>query len=284
MNARLTECRRARGLTAALAFLALFAAAPAVAQDDEHAAEEEEERRGRIVTIGGGAQLYPRFPGDDELGIFPMPIVNVRREGDPLPLEAPDEGWGFGILGRDSAVNFGPALAFQSRRRDEDVGAAVGEVAFTIEAGAFVEAYLGETFRLRAEGRRGIGGHQGGLGDLGADLFLRSGNSSIFSIGPRLRLADDDYMDAYFGVTPAVAASTGLAPFNPGGGVHSVGATAGLQFHMGGGIGIHGYARYDRLVGDAGDSPIVASFGSRDQFGAGVGLSYSFTVRRSRRR
>jgi outer membrane protein len=40
-----------------------------------------------------------------------------------------------------------------------------------------------------------------------------------------------------------------------------------------------GYARYERLVGDAADSPIIrSSFGSRDQVSAGVGLSYSFTI------
>ena len=39
-----------------------------------------------------------------------------------------------------------------------------------------------------------------------------------------------------------------------------------------------GFARYERLVGDAAKSPIVREFGSRNQLSAGIGLSYTFTV------
>jgi len=278
MNASKTDRRCARRLTAgATLFIAL--AGPAFAQDEP---EESEPGRGWIVTIGAGAQADPRYPGADDLSIGPMPIVGFRREGVPIPLEAPDEGWGFGVLGRESPVNIGPAIQFQGRRREQDVGAAVGNVGFTVEAGAFVHAFLGDNFRLRAEGRKGLGGHEGWVGDLGADFFTRSGDRYIFSIGPRVRLADDNYMDAYYGVTPAVAAATGLQAYDPGGGIHAVGATAGLRHHFGA-WGVHTYVRYDRLVGDAADSPIVAQFGSRDQFGAGIGISYTFRVGGSRR-
>lgn len=280
MNATLTNKPPRPVLASGAALLALLCAAPAHAQDEP---EDDGDDRGWIVTLGGGVQAYPHFPGDDDLRIYPMPILGFRREGTPLPLEAPDEGRGFGILGRDSPVNFGPAIQFQNKRDEEDVGAPVGNVGFTVEAGAFVEAFLGENFRLRAEGRRGIGGHEAWVGDLGADLFIHDGERYVLSIGPRLRLGDNDYMDAYFGVTPIVSAAAGLPAFNPSGGVYAVGGAGGLTYELGGGVGLHAYVRYDRLVGDAADSPIVTRFGSVDQFGAGLGLSYSFTVGRSRR-
>ena len=44
--------------------------------------------------------------------------------------------------------------------------------------------------------------------------------------------------------------------------------------------GMFGYARAERLIGDAGKSPIVRSLGSRNQLSGGLGLSYTFTVRR----
>lgn len=274
MNARLTDRPRfLRALTAGAALLTLCAA-PAAAQDDE----DGDDGGGYIVTVGAGAQAYPKFPGADDLGIYPMPIVGFRRAGRPVPLEAPDEGFGFGLLGSDSPVNIGPAINFQRRRREEDVGAPVGNVGWTVEAGGFVEAFVGENFRLRGEARQGIGGHRGLVADLGADLFARGRGDTLFSIGPRVRWADNDYMDAYYGVTPAVAAGTGLAAFDPGSGIHAVGATAGLRFDLGGGLALQGYARYDRLMNDAADSPIVTGFGSRHQFGGGLGLSYSFRV------
>lgn len=276
MNARLTVRPRFRRASTAAAALLTLCAAPAAAQEDR---EDDDGGGGYIVTIGAGAQAYPKFPGAEDLGVFPMPIVGFRRAGRPVPLEAPDEGFGFGLLGEDSPINIGPAVNFQRRRREEDVGAAVGNVGWTVEAGGFVEALLGENFRLRAEARQGFGGHEGLLADFGADLFVRGNGDTLFSIGPRVRWADDDYMDAYYGVTPPIAIQTGLAAFDPGSGIHAVGATAGMRVDLGGGLALQGYARYDRLMNDAADSPIVTSFGSRNQFGAGLGLSYSFRVR-----
>ena len=234
---------------------------------------------GRTITIGGGAQTYVKYPGADSYGLNFYPIFGFRREGTPMPFQASDDSFGFGLLGRDSTVNFGPAVRLQNKREEDDVGAPVGDVGFTIEAGGFVEVYPSRNFRLRGELRQGIGGHRGLTGDLGADLVVRDDENYIFSIGPRARWADNDYHDAYFGVTPAVAGATGLAAFNPNGGFYAVGAVAGLTHKIGRNWGVRGYAGYDRLVGDAADSPIVRAFGSRDQFSGGLGLFLEFNTR-----
>lgn len=259
------------GLAAASGFF--FLPTPVAAQD-------EAPRRARIVTIGPGVQLRPKYPGADDLGLSPMPIIGFRREGAPLPIEAPDESWGFGLLDDDSPFDIGPAINLQSKRQDEDVGAAVGDVPFTIEAGAFAQLSFGDNFRLRAEGRRGIGGHDGWLGDLSADFVLRDDDNYVFTIGPRARWADNRYHDAYFGVTPAVAVAAGIPAFNPGSGIYAYGAAAGLTVMLDERWGLYTYAAYDRLTGDAADSPIVAAFGSRDQFSGGIGISYSFRMGR----
>ena len=251
--------------------LLAFGAAPAFAQDGEGDSEW-------ILSIGAGARVSPKYPGADNYGVSPMPIFGLRREGAPLPVEAPDEGSGFGFLGDDGAFDFGPTVQFQSKRQEEDVGAPVGDVGFTVEAGAFAQAFLGDNFRLRVEGRRGIGGHDGWVGDVFADLVLRDDDSYVFTIGPRARWGDDNYHDAYFSVTPAVAAAAGLPAFDADSGIHSVGVAAGLTYMLSDRWGLYGYGGYDRLVGDAADSPIVRSFGSRDQFSAGLGLFYSFNV------
>src|SRR5688500_14252898 len=121
----------------AAAFIAV-SATPALAQDDE--ADEE----GWILSLGAGGRISPKYPGAEDYGFSPMPIFGLRREGTPLPFEAPDEGTGFGFLGDDSAFDFGPSLQFVSKRQEEDVGAPVGDVGFTVEAGAFAQVSLGE--------------------------------------------------------------------------------------------------------------------------------------------
>jgi outer membrane scaffolding protein for murein synthesis (MipA/OmpV family) len=266
---------RLAALTGA-AFLTLtIAASPASAQDGGGG--------GRTVTVGGGVQTYPKFPGSDSYGINFLPIIGLRREGTPMPFEGPDDGAGFGLLARDSVINFGPALRFQNKREEDDVGALVGDVGFTVEAGGFVEILPTQNFRLRAELRQGLGGHKGLTGDISADLILRDENTYIFSIGPRARWSDNDYNDAYFGVTPAVSGVTGLAAFNPNSGFYAVGAVAGLTYRLGRNWGLQGYAGYDRLIGDAADSPVVRAFGSRDQFSGGAGLFIEFNVGGRRR-
>ncbi len=257
----------------AAAAFALLTAAPAAAQD-------EEPSDNWILTLGAGARVDPKYPGADEYGFDPMGIFGLRREGAPLPVETPDEGSGFGFLSDESAFDFGPALQLQGKRQEEDVGAPVGDVGFTVEVGAFAQVFVSDNLRLRVEGRRGIGGHDGWVGDLSADFVLRDRDTYVFTIGPRARLSDDRFQNAYFGVTPAVAAATGLPAFDAGSGFHAVGVAAGLTYMLDRSWGIYGFAGYDRLIGDAADSPIVRAFGSRDQFSAGLGLSYSFNVGR----
>jgi len=261
-----------RAVATCLAAAGIFAAAPAWAQD------EGEEEPDRYLSIGVGAQFLPSFPGGDDYKVGPLFTGFSRRAGDPIPLRTPDDGIDISLIGNDSFIDFGPLLQFQGERDDEDVGAAVGDVDFTLEAGAFVNFNIGDSFRIRLEGQKGIGGHEALVGTIAADVALRPSIDTLVTFGPRLRVNDDDYADAYFGITPAVAAVTGLPAYDPGGGVRAVGAIAGITHQLTRSFGIYGYAGYDRLVGDAAESPIVRQFGSRDQFSAGLALFVSFNI------
>lgn len=255
-----------------LAAAAALAAAPASAQD---AGEEPR----LIISFGAGVQFVPEYPGADKLRIAPLFTGGARREGEPIGARAPDDGFGFSLTGRGGPVEIGPMIQFQAERDDDDVGAAVGDIDFAFEPGAFVNLNLSDSFRLRAEARRGFDGHEGWLGDLGADFFLRPGASTVVSIGPRVRLADEEYMQTYFGITPAQALASGVPVYTPDGGVRAVGAVAGITHEFTRNFGIYGYAQYDRLIGDAADSPIVQRFGSEDQFSAGLALFFNFRMR-----
>lgn len=237
-----------------------------------------QEQGGRKIRLGLGAQLAPKYPGADDVTVFPFGSFSIARRGETFAFEAPDESISINLLGRDG-FGIGPSLGFQSSRKDSDVGVPIGKVKNTIEAGGFVQYQYRETVRLRGELRKGLGGHDGLIGEVSADLIMRDGDNYVFSIGPRVRITDKDYQRAYFGVTPAQSARTGLPVFTPGGGVQSVGATAGLMHQLGKRWGMTGYIRYDRLVGDAADSPLVRQYGSRDQFGGGLALTYTFNVR-----
>jgi outer membrane protein len=171
---------------------------------------------------------------------------------------------------------FGPVLNWEGSRTGEDVGADLPKVKFSLEPGMFASLDLSESLRLRGELRKGVTGHKGWIGLAGADWVMRDGDNWLFSLGPRVTWSDSRYQDAWFGVDPAASVTSGLPAYDPGGGIQAVGATASFLTHLGPNWGIAAYAKYDRLVGDAADSPIVRTYGSRDQLSGGVALSYTW--------
>lgn len=243
---------------------------PAVAQDAEPAWR---------VRPGLGAQIRPQYPGADQSEWLPYVKFSIAREGKPFGFSAPDDAFGIALLS-SGPFRAGPAVAIQGSRKDPEVGAPLGKVKTTIEAGGFVEFNVADQVRLRGDLRKGINGHEGLIGSIGADQIWRDGDRYVFSVGPRLLFSDARYQRAYFGVTPEAALATGLPAYRPGGGLHAVAAAAGLHYSLGGSIGLFGYARAERLVGDAAKSPVVEELGSRNQLSAGAGISYTFTVAR----
>lgn len=262
--------KAARLLRLALPPILLGSAVPTLAQDNSP---------GWTISIGPGVYFRPEFPGARDLELRPWPVIDIRRAGtDPL-FETPDEGFGFGIVG-DEDFRIGPAFQIEHGRDEEDAIPGIGDVGTTIEGGAFAELYVAPALRLRGEVRKGFGGHKGVVADIGADVIFGTPAEGLnFSIGPRLRLANARYVRAFFGVNPEQSALTGLPVYNVDGGLHSAGALAFANYQFDRRWGIQGYARYDRLLGDAKNSPLVlSSVGSRDQYEVGIGLSFSFDV------
>jgi MipA family protein len=231
------------------------------------------------VRVGLGAQLQPEFIGADSTRVAPLFHVNFARGTNEFRFTAPDDSPAFAVVSKDG-FSFGPAANIQWSRRNSDVGAPVGKVRTTFEAGAFAQYEARDSFRLRAELLKGINGHDGVLGSIGADKIWRDGDRYVLSIGPRILFSDARYQRAYFGVSPAASLASGLPAYRPGSGVYAVAVASGLSHQLNSRWGFFGFARYERLVGDAAKSPIVRQLGSRNQLSGGIGLNYTFTIRR----
>jgi len=231
------------------------------------------------VRVGVGGQLKPKFPGSDDRSFQPLFDFDLARGTNPFPFEAPDDAFGIRLIS-SGGFSAGPAANLQGKRKESDVDAPVGNVKRTIEVGGFVEYLASESIRLRADLRKGINGHEGTVGSLGLDKFWRDGDRYVFSVGPRVIFSDAKFQRAYFGIDSEHALASGLPAYRPDGGVYAVGAASGLSYQFDPRFGAFGYARYDRLLGDAAKSPIVRELGSRNQFSGGVGLSYTFNVKR----
>ncbi|MGX7894156.1 MipA/OmpV family protein [Tsuneonella sp. HG222] len=224
--------------------------------------------------VTAGAQVKPQHPGADSVDVLPYFDLDREKGSTQFRFEAPDDSFGFNLV--SGTFEFGPAVSMVSPRKASNVGVPVPKVKRTFEVGAYANAWVGDGFRLHSEVRKAVNGHDGWVADGGADLILRDGDKWLFSFGPRVTWADGKYHDAYYGVTPATALATALPVYDPGSGIESYGAAASAEFALSPRWGVALYGKYDRLTGDAARSPIVQAYGSRDQFSAGVGLSYTF--------
>jgi outer membrane protein len=232
-----------------------------------------------IVTVGAWTFAQPVFEGSDEYELGVRPILNIRRSDQREWLSLPNDR---GIMTLFSTNNFriGPSFDFIQKRKEGDSDAlrGLGTVDWAIEVGAFAEYWPADFARLRAEVRRGFNGHEGFVADFSADFVWRPLPAWTLTAGPRLSLADSEYMSTYFSVTPAQAAGSGLRVYDAGGGVKSAGAGASLTYQWTPQIATTAFLEYARLLGDAADSPIVTERGSPDQVTVGLGVKYTFSV------
>jgi outer membrane scaffolding protein for murein synthesis (MipA/OmpV family) len=228
------------------------------------------------VTARGNVVASPKYPGSDELSWVGFPSFKMRRAGTPDTFGAPDDPASLALI-RSGGLRMGPSFRYiGSRSPSDDIElTGLAKVPWTLEAGAFVEYWPTEFLRGRVDVRYGFHGHEGVIADFAADGFMRFAQWT-FSAGPRMKIASSNYQEAYFSVPVGVP---GLAPFSAGAGVNSLGLAGSATFQFNPQWALTGYARWDRLIGDAADSPIVTQTGSANQWTFGAIVAYSFDIK-----
>ena len=267
--------RLARMTNAAAAGMALlaFAAGPAWADEGLPPARAE----GLHGSLGLGVGTRPAYDGASDKKTRVMPNINLFY-GDTLFLTGMTAGanlWKH-TTAQGLSVNAGPLLALR-RGRDEGDNAALaglGDIDRSLDVGAFVRVRKGG-WQARADVRKDAS-------DGGTTLNLSAGYG--MPVAERLRLranidatwASAAYTNTFYGIDATQAANSGLAQYEAGSGIKSVGASLMADYAIDRTWGAFASLRYKRLVGDAADSPIVADFGSAGQVTTSVGIKYRF--------
>jgi len=257
------------------AISALLGALPAAAQEDGKDGK-------RMIFFGRALSAHvllgvaPDYIGSDDYRVRPAGSLSLSTPGAEPVFTAPDDGVNLGLIG-DNTFSAGPVGRWRSGRDDHGDLKGFDKIDWAIEAGAFAVWWPADWLRLRGEVRRGFGGNTAWAATVGADAVYRKASWTM-SIGPRLRWADDKFTRTYFGVTPAEAARSpfGVTAYDADGDFLSMGVLGSLEYQWSPRWSFTSNAEYQRLTGDAADSPIVSELGSKDQFRVTVGVQYAF--------
>lgn len=243
---------------------------------------------GWSLYVGGGGFYGPNWSGDDEYSAAAVPFLRVTK-GDVF-FASVQEGAGFAVINNEK-FRAGP-LATLDFGRDEDgnnpfrvsgndsldlVG--LGNISTTVALGGFADYEMGD-IKFKAKAGRAVSAHEGVTAELGVDYdksIFWNGPPLFIAFGPKVKWADGNYNQAFYGITQTQSDASGLTPFDAGSGIVGYGVGGSLIMPLTrSGLGITFFGSYERLTGDAAKSPLVIERGSKDQFFGGSALAYRF--------
>ena len=118
--------------------------------------------------------------------------------------------------------------------------------------------------------------HEGFVAELAGTYTNKVSDRLQVMLGAGLAFANSDYMETYFGITPADSVKSGLPVYTPDDAVKDIGFSISTRYTPGANWGIMGFIKYNALLGDAKDSPLVDDEGSYNQPIAGAAITYTY--------
>jgi outer membrane scaffolding protein for murein synthesis (MipA/OmpV family) len=239
------------GRAAALAMLIASASVPAAAQTQPF--EAVQGKKTWRLEVGGGA-VYGFAPfGDDpnRLNVAPWASFTYR---DRIYANLLD-GLGVNLVKRET-LHAGLQLRPQYGQDTELEGLELPGLGADLTAYAFADAPLG--FVVGGRLQQDISGVSDGLA-----WFASAARRDVTPIGllqtsAYMRGSDAGRARTYFGVTEAEEAATGIDAYTPDGGPQAAGIALLMMTPLGERFGVGAFANYERVLGDAADSPLVA--------------------------
>lgn len=247
---------------------------------------------GRSLTLGGAAIVKPKYEGSDEFETIPIPII-IPKFSDTIE----DDGSAITVVRK--RVNFrglddiririlggerlqAGAVTGYITKRDQNDGPllrGLGDIDGGLVAGAYTGFTLG-AFQFDAAILEKVTGDDAGPEyRFGVETTRQVTERAEIGLRVGTTFASDDYMQTYFGVTPAQSRNSkaGLPAYAPDAGIKDVFVAVGASIDLSDRWLLKAGARYGRLLGDAADSPVVET---ADQVSGTIGLGYRFDWRR----
>jgi outer membrane scaffolding protein for murein synthesis (MipA/OmpV family) len=180
------------------------------------------------------------------------------------------------------SYGFAPRGSFRyiAKRTSSDDAELTGlkDVKAAVELG-FGLGYTQRNFEAFVDARYGAIGHHSWVGEIGADAVMHPSEQLTLRVGPRVFFGSSRYANTYFGVTAAEAATAGsnfTTAYTAKGGALTAGIELGATYAISDTWGIDGAVRWDKYLGDAKTSPIVAQ-GKDNNVSLRIGMTRRFS-------
>lgn len=257
-----------------LAGITVLAAAPAHAQTPSPLAEWQYSSGIQLqrlfeptvptwqTELGMGAEGEPEYDGAGRYYVQPGPVIDIRYKD--IFFASTGEGIGANLFSFRH-VRFGAAVTYDLGRSPHVDGKALsglGTLHPAPEIKIFADYTLSEAvpIDIRVDARKQLGATNGYIGDVGAYLPL-PGSSQQFAwfAGPTVTVADNRYMNAYFGISDHQAQQTTYRRYKAFGGFKSAGLGVSMIYFVNPHVILTLNGAFDRLLGAAANSPITSS-------------------------
>ncbi|HEY1589179.1 MAG TPA: MipA/OmpV family protein [Rhodanobacter sp.] len=226
-----------------------------------------------IFAGGAGMEYLPSWPGAKTSRRQPIPYVDIEIP-DRVSLSTLD-GLQVDLIG-GSVLHGGIYGDYQWGRDSDDLGVLRNKIAPLsprLTLGGYLEWQLTKQIDVGTDLSHDINGAGEYLGIYG-EWDLHKVWLLEHSVELRWQAMNAHAMNRFFGINPAQASALNVPAWQPGAGSQ----LASLEYDLFVPTSKHtGFALalvYGRLLGDAGDSPLVTRFGSRTQLSESVAFIY----------
>jgi outer membrane scaffolding protein for murein synthesis (MipA/OmpV family) len=223
------------------------------------------------ITVGGGGGVLPAYEGSNSLRFAPALLLDVRYRD--IFFASSGEGVGVNLI-HGNYYRAGVALAFDPGREHNAATrlSGTGNIDPAPEPKIFAQfAIVPVVFtfdvRYRATSQQGF------VGDVGVYMPVIGTKSVQVFVGPSVTLADDRYMNAYFGVSPRHSAPhSQFHTFEAHGGLKNANFGVTALYHFTDHWFVDVDAGIERLLGSAAESPLTQT-----KWGVGANASVAYT-------
>lgn len=220
------------------------------------------------VVVAGTA-----YQGSDKRRTLVLPVLDYQWVNGWFA--GLSNGIGYNFSGSPQ-MQYGLRLTADLGRKENRANAlhGMGDIDAAAEGGAFFNYSLSPSLFVTSSMRYGAGVNRNGLVvDIGAGYSTAFASRWRLGVGTAITMANADYMQSYFGVTPAQSTTSGYVAYKPSAGARDVRANIALTYSVDRRTAVTTALSASNLLNVARDSPLAR----RRTAASGVlAVSYAF--------